>query len=285
MNKCENCQKEMVSSSIPWLFSCTSCKLLSSKLADEKHNGSNPLGWTESAVGFLEQLRFNNAHTILKNLSSHTTLKNKKAMDIGCAAGWFMTIAKEYGIDIIGIEPDKKIATQGQRKGLNIKNTMFPDKSLEKEKVDIITFNDVFEHIPESNKTLQSVYKQLISKGFLIINLPNSNGLFYSMARIMACLGFSAPLERLWQKGYASPHLHYFSHSNLQQICEKNGFKLITKHRLPSIQITGLWKRITHNQSMSILMSAAIYAGMLISYPFIRYVMPSDIIYHIYQKE
>jgi len=282
---CQNCGTPMTATHSLWHQYCENCGLESSALYKTEFNGDDPIGWTDDAVDFLTQLRIDNAHTILKALSKHTQLDKLSAMDIGCAAGWFMQIANEYGIDVSGVEPDQNIAKVGQAKGFNINNCLFPDESLKNQSVDLITFNDVFEHIPDSGATLEAIHQQLNENGYLMLNLPNANGIFYRIAKLAAKFGYQTPLDRLWQKGYISPHLHYFNHTNLQQMCQQHGFKLLSKHKLPSIQIKGLWQRIRHNKAENIVTSALIYTGIVASYPLLRFVLPADIIFHIYQKQ
>ena len=281
---CPNCQTPMMASAISWLQYCNACDLQSSSLDLPTFNGTNPIGWTDDAVDFLEQLRFDNAHSIISEMSKHTELHGKVLMDIGCAVGWFMTICQEYGLRTKGVEPDKKIAEVGLKRGFDIKIALFPDERLEQEQADIVSFNDVFEHIPNPIEALQASHRLLDDNGLLMINLPNSNGVFYRIARVAAKFGYTAPLERLWQKGYLSPHLYYFNHTNLQQLCEQHGFVSVSQKRLPSIQVDGLWNRIRHNDAHSLPMSFVIFTTILIASPFIRAIFPSDIIFHLYRK-
>ena len=282
---CQNCKSTLSTTSLPWLLHCKTCGLKSSLLNKDRFIDEQPVGWTDSAIDFLEQLRIDNAHIILKELSYHGSLTDKKLLDIGCAAGWFMRIAKEYGIHTIGIEPDENIASIGRKNGHTIETMMFPDESLFDQKVDLLSFNDVFEHIEDSIGLLDAVYHQLNDDGLLIINLPNADGVFYRIATVAAKFGYTSPLDRLWQKGYVSPHLHYFNNKNLQELCETSNFKLLTTKRLPSIQLKGLWQRIRHNDKQNIVSSSIMYAGMCIAFPIIRWVLPSDIIFHIYKKK
>jgi hypothetical protein len=69
----------------------------------------------------------------------------------------------------------------------------------------------VFEHLPDPYGVAQVLRKHLSSRGFVIINLPVSDGLVFRFARTLARIGVRAPLERMWQVGMPSPHLSYFS--------------------------------------------------------------------------
>jgi len=282
--RCINCNSELQKKFDEWLYRCKNCGLDKSLLSDDKYNGENPIGWTESASDFLEKLRVSNAKNILDELSRYTSLEYKKILDIGCAAGWFLNIAEQYKMIATGLEPEVNIAKKGISNGLDIRTASFPDKTLYTEEYDVITFNDVFEHIERPNEILEHVYTQLKNDGLLVINLPSSNGIIFKISCLLARLGYMPPLEGLWQKGYFSPHIYYYSHHNLRKIVEKHGFELIAKSTLDAIRINGLWSRINHNGTINILVASIIYLSMMVAYPFIKYVLPADIMFHIYRK-
>lgn len=285
ISKCINCDSKLQSFTKEWLLHCDNCGLDKSLLYDEKYNGQNPIGWTESASDFLEILREHNANSVLTELSQHLILKDKHVLDIGCAAGWFLGVAKQYHMIATGLEPEKNIAAKGIENGHDIKTVTFPDKSIADIKFDVISFNDVFEHIVEPADMLDQVYKQLKEDGYLVINLPTTNGFIYKLSSFLGRFGYSPPMERLWQKGYFSPHLYYYSNKNLSHLVEKHGFKLIVKDSLDVIRINGLWSRINHNKAMNPVISGVIYISILMTYPLIKYVLPSDIMFHIYKKD
>lgn len=285
VSKCVNCNGNIKSYQTSWLYKCDHCGLQTSLLYDDKINGVEPIGWTETASNFLESLRESNAKSILKELSCYTELDSKKLLDIGCAAGWFLGIAKEFKMNVIGIEPEKNIAEKGLKKGLDIRTVVYPDESLKNEKFNVITFNDVFEHIKQPDEMLEQLHSQLDDNGFLILNLPSSNGIFYKVSCILARFSYVSPLERLWQKGYFSPHLYYYSHDNLKEFVQSKGFKLISRKRLDVIQIKGLWSRINHNNAMNIFFAFIVYCSIILAYPLLKYFLPSDIMFHIYQKK
>ncbi|MGB1799906.1 MAG: class I SAM-dependent methyltransferase [Gammaproteobacteria bacterium] len=284
IERCVSCNTPLDSYITNWLYKCKRCGLENSLLYNDQINGKDPIGWTESANDFLEELRERNARSILEELSIYAELKSKKLLDIGCAAGWFLGVAKNYHMSVIGVEPEKNIAEKAIKKGLDIRTVIFPDETLNNKKFDVITFNDVFEHIKHPDRMLEQVSSQLDDNGYLILNLPSSNGVIYKLSCLLARFSYISPLERLWQKGYFSPHLYYYSHRNLAELVQKKGFKLISKNRLDVIQIKGLWNRINHNKSMNIACAIIAYCSIVIAYPILKYLLPSDIMFHIYQK-
>ena len=113
---CLNCKTDLQKYITDWIYKCNKCGLYKSLLFDKNYNGEDPIGWTESASDFLERLRQDNAVIILKELSNHTTLEGKQLLDIGCAAGWFLSIAEQYNLIATGLEPEENIANKGIKK-------------------------------------------------------------------------------------------------------------------------------------------------------------------------
>ena len=69
---------------------------------------------------------------------------------------------------------------------------------------DVIAFNDVFEHLPSPVLAIKRVEELLSVDGTVVINLPSSEGALFRIATLLAAMGFTSPLERLWQMAF--PH-------------------------------------------------------------------------------
>ena len=108
---------------------------------------------------------------------------------------------------------------------------------------------------------------QLNNDGYLILNLPSSSGFLYKIAVFFACIGYLPPLERLWQKGYFSPHLFYYSNLSLTTLLDKNGFKLVSIKSLDILKIKGLWTRINHNKAMNKIVAVFVFIVLFFHVP------------------
>lgn len=228
-----------------WLFSCANCKYYSSSLINEHRNQKEWLKILES----LSTLRKNNFNNLLGMIAQTTHLRGKHLLDVGCANGTFIKLAQNKEITVTGIEPVEEYAKSLKEQGFDIICDLFPPKKRIKKCFDIIIFNDVFEHIKDLNSTLQECSKYLNKEGLLIINIPDNQGVFYNIATFLNKFGINNPLERLWQKGSYSPHLHYFNKNNLAKLCRSYGFKEIKRHSLDSVSIDGLWDRLGKENS------------------------------------
>lgn len=208
--------------------------------------------------------------------------RNGTILDVGCAHGWFIEAAKARGYSATGIEPDNEMAKIARKSGHDVHIGYFPDDLPAEQKYSAITFNDVFEHLPDVNAMAQAIRSRLEPGGVAIINLPVSDGIIYRVARIAAKLGIKGPLERMWQKGLPSPHLSYFSRGTLPTLMERAGFTLVKDGDLESIRTDGLYERIRYDKNVSTPKAAAIYASARLLKG-ISSAFPSDIRYFVFK--
>jgi SAM-dependent methyltransferase len=190
----------------------------------------------------------------------------KTILDIGSSKGHFLKIAGDEGFSATGLEPDAHLARDTQSQGYNVINGFFPHtESLSTQKYDIIIFNDSFEHIPNLKEVLQGIKDHLKSSGIVIIDLPTSDGIIFKTTFLLNKLGIHAPFSRLWQKGFASPHLHYFNVRNLKRLFENNGFMMQYNSPIQAYTIKGLWSRIACKSGFFVSIFAWLF--MVLLYP------------------
>ena len=88
--------------------------------------------------------------------------------------------------------------------------------------------------------------------GLLVLNLPSRRGALFRLASLVARTGLRGPLERLWQRGFPSPHRSYFSPDGLATLMAANGMQEVYLGTLPSVSRTGLWARLRYDNASSL---------------------------------
>lgn len=280
---CPICQNSMNSKYEVWHLQCQKCNYENASLEPTINLLSSTLKVNEQErEKGLQDLRINNFNTLLTAIK---TLKSNggRLLEVGCAHGWFLNIAKN-DFSVIGIEPDKNVYKLASQFRLNIRNGYFPESLENNERFDVIVFNDVFEHIPNIKNIIKSCYQHLNEEGILVLNLPSSDGVFYKISKIFNQCGISKFFERMWQKDLPSPHLHYFNMENISIFLKNNDFKVEAKGTLPTLTLKGLLKRISNVGHLNIINRFLIYVGIVILFPIIN-IMPKDIIYVIAKKK
>jgi len=224
----------------------------------------------------LRELRIRNFKRLLASIK-YFRPKGGRLLDVGCAHGWFLDVAKN-DFEVLGLEPDKNVFKVASSRGLPVRLGYFPEALYDREQFDVIIFNDVIEHIPDIKQILALCQDRLNTDGVLVLNLPSSNGMFYRLSKIFCRLGFPVFFERLWQKGLPSPHLHYFNKSNLVGFLRDNGFDTRMEGDLSTLRLAGLYTRISYTGMLNFIPRIIIYLGIACSLPAFK-LFPSDIIY------
>ena len=248
---CEACLGRMRASGA-WIWECPSCGFLLSTLEPGIGTGMDGL----------EALRRHNYERMFDRIEPLKPLKGARILEVGSARGWFLAAAQQRGALAQGIEPEAGNANLARAAGHHVDIGYFPDDLPAHGLYDIIVFNDVFEHIPAPSQMARKIEAQLAPGGLAVLNCPSSNGMFFHLARALNALGASGPYERLWQKGYSSPHVSYFNPTNLQRLIERNsGLREAARFRLNSVARAGLWKRVrdSHKGIGGALMFAGIW--------------------------
>ena len=222
----------------------------------------------------LKSLRMRNFQIMLDQLIPLLPHPNATLLEVGCAEGWFLQCAADRGLRAEGIEPDPGRTESGGGSSLKVRSGYFPQALEAGARYDAIVFNDVFEHLPDPREAIAEVDQRLVPGGVAVLNLPSSDGLVFTVARLLHSLGVSKPYERLWQKGMESPHITYFNPRNLRRFVERNtNLRYVAGQRLAAFTRRGLWRRIASTYSIG--MSAVIFA---IAWPasFLLDLFPSD---------
>lgn len=280
---CIVCGHATAAGLLAWHRTCPSCNYESAALVPTINDAAahSQLNEDDREAG-LKALRVENFKTIAAYAARYAPSGASTLLDVGSAHGWFLEQANKH-FQVLGMEPDTAVASKAAARGLPVRNGFFPDALGGDERFDVIVFNDVIEHIPDIQSALAACRDRLNGNGILILNLPNSSGFFYKLSKLFARLGWSAPFERLWQKGLPSPHVHYFRADNLAQLVTRQGFTLERKAELPSLSAHGLLERLRCTGQTRGLALYVQYLSILLTLPVLRG-FPSDIVVCIFRR-
>lgn len=246
----------------PWCLRCEGCGTWASSLPVGINAVDHHLDETARENG-LRHVRERVGRRVLSAVLDGAP-PGTRLLDIGSAHGWFVALARGRGFDAVGIEPDETVASAAvapTRRGY------FPDDVAVEERFDVITFNDVLEHVRDPRDVVAACREHLAPAGLLSINIPSSDGLVFRGAVAARHRGRGAALfDRLWQVGLPSPHLWFFDVAALSTLCVEEGFDVVARHRLPTVTWRGLWQRAHMDRSPSLLTAAGV-AAMAASAP------------------
>lgn len=100
--------------------------------------------------------------------------KKGKLLDLGCGAGDFLSIATQMGWDTYGCDFDPVVIEKCKNKGFNVRLGDLTAFDAD-ERFDVITMNQVIEHVIDPQQVVKDCYRTLNHGGYLWIGTPNPN--------------------------------------------------------------------------------------------------------------
>lgn len=255
-----------------WLARCAGCGFFSSTLTPGAGTG----------IDGLESLRRSNFELLLDRLELLRPLRGARVLEVGCARGWFLEAASKRGAVTTGIEPERANADVARAAGHRVDDGFFPDDLKAPGPFDLIVFNDVLEHIPAPSALMAGIAARLADGGLLVVNLPSSDGTIFRIARVLARLGLQGPHDRLWQKGFPSPHISYFNPANLAGLVERHShLRRVASFPLQTVTRAGLSDRIASSHAG---LSGRVMVAGVWALSFALPVLPADIVVGVFRK-
>ncbi len=146
-------------------------------------------------------------------------IMNKKEkgtiLDIGAGTGLFLTKFNDLGWEVSGIELSKTAVSFAQENfGIKLRNGDFLDFSFPKEHFDVVTLNNVLEHLYKPSDTLKKIFQVLKNDGLLVITIPN-----------IESLG-SKIFGKNWHALQPPRHLYHFSVKTITDMLGRSRFSV-----------------------------------------------------------
>jgi SAM-dependent methyltransferase len=139
-----------------------------------------------------------------------------KVLDIGCFTGDFLQILHENGADVYGVElQTQAVAIANQKLSGRVIQADVYGNDYPQIEFDFIPMLGVIEHVIDPIKLLDRATELLASKGWLMIQTPNSNSF---LARI---------LQKYWPPYAPVEHIHLFSRKSLELSLTERGYETV----------------------------------------------------------
>lgn len=139
-----------------------------------------------------------------------------RLLDVGCAMGFSLQVARERGWDALGVEVSGFACDYARENlGIDILCGSLDEARLQAESFDVITMWDYIEHNPAPVEELNEASRLLRTGGLLALTTPDISSL---VARITG---------NRWMGIKQGEHLYYFSSATLRHLLTKCGFEPI----------------------------------------------------------
>lgn len=160
---------------------------------------------------------------ILKQLS---VLKSGGSLlDVGCGRGEFLSLAREAGWRVSGLEPAREHAQYGiEKRGIDIQIATLEEADFKEESFEVITLWDVIEHVPNPRDIVVRLSGWLKKGGLLLLATPNHQSLPDFMAYAIYFLS-GGIVKKPLTYFFVPEHVLYFTPSTLRNLVEQCGLQ------------------------------------------------------------
>lgn len=214
--------KSLYSDDLFNLVKCSNCGLMYINPWEDWTEKEKRLKLRKDDRGF-EEAEISEADTyrsIIKELSKYKD--RGKILDIGCAAGGFLRLAKQGGWDVYGVEINKSSARFASKKyqlnifGGTIQEAAFPDNYF-----DAVVIINTIEHIHQPVQFMQEIRRILKNGGFFYAMTPNYNNYLVRMAQKFGYLKGVDPID-------PTGHPCIYCAGTLKLLLRKCNFKILS---------------------------------------------------------
>lgn len=139
----------------------------------------------------------------------------KRSLDIGCAAGYFVGYMKDRGWDSAGIEISGDCVDFAVKNGLNVLQGDYLKTDFSR-KFNLITLWATIEHLHMPGEVIEKAYNDLDDNGMICLSTCRTSG-----------LNFMKFKGRKWRFYNFPEHIFFFSLKTLSALLEQRGFRIV----------------------------------------------------------
>lgn len=146
--------------------------------------------------------------------------KSVRLLDVGCGAGYFLSVLKDKGVESKGLEVAPHLVEYCKKMGLNVFSNGLSEE--EDESYDVITLFDVIEHLSDPIVFFKNIRKKLKNNGYCIVFTPNIESVGFEL--MGAKQNLLVPFEHVCF--YNEQALNYLSQNSNLIIFSKENYGL-----------------------------------------------------------
>jgi 2-polyprenyl-6-hydroxyphenyl methylase/3-demethylubiquinone-9 3-methyltransferase len=195
---------------------------------------------TQTEASYVEsqlQANLNKFRNQVEILARHLPLPGARVLDIGCGGGLFLSLLKDNGAQVTGIELSDSRAHYARTKHeLEIYKIPIENDFWQRGysgAFDAVTLWDVIEHVNYPFQTLQCAANVLKRGGFLLIDTPCRDSFYHRFGAFTYRLsgGRSPTFLNAMYSSHLFGHKQIFSTTEMRQLFESVGLQVIDLHK------------------------------------------------------
>lgn len=119
---------------------------------------------------FLWPQRRRSVGNAMRNIPRHRT--SYALLDVGCGNGEFLEKTKSFGWKVVGLDADEGALKAAADRGIEVYQK-YVDEFETSDQFNVITLNQVIEHVPDPAAALRACFRLLKPGGYVWIDTPN----------------------------------------------------------------------------------------------------------------
>ncbi|MBF0456435.1 MAG: class I SAM-dependent methyltransferase [Nitrospirae bacterium] len=145
-------------------------------------------------------------------------VRTGRILDIGCGRGLFLSVMKDAGWEVAGVEFDEAAASNAASYyGIDVISGEPSTWKFGEASFDVITLNHVLEHIPNPKELIQTCHRLLKAGGLLVVAVPNLDGIQSKAGR------------KNWFHLDVPYHLYHFTDTGISSLLDAVSFNIVRK--------------------------------------------------------
>lgn len=166
-------------------------------------------------------------------------LEGKKFLEAGCGQGEFLSVLREFPVEIFGIEHREPLVELARKKGLRVwrqfteaEDTVLGDENCHGPYDVFLSFN-FLEHQPEPVRMLRCLWNNLTEDGMGLITVPS----------------FEYILENDGYYELIRDHLAYYTFDTLRFVLEEAGFEVLEEEMVNRDTLSVIVKKVSRRDN------------------------------------
>jgi ubiquinone/menaquinone biosynthesis C-methylase UbiE len=159
------------------------------------------------------EFKIRQSHRRIKKILQLTGLNGGKLLDVACATGFFAYVAREYGFEVVGLDPSPQMVNRGRKiYGVEIYCAMLEEFDLPDNEYDLLTLWSADSHFLNPLEGFSKLARTIKHGGFLVMNYQDSSHWIRSVV---------PGLKKNWNV------LYHLSKRTLEYLMEKIGLTIV----------------------------------------------------------
>jgi 2-polyprenyl-3-methyl-5-hydroxy-6-metoxy-1,4-benzoquinol methylase len=153
--------------------------------------------------------------------------KKGNILDVGCAVGTFLIIAKKNGWNVTGVEVSEFASDYARKKfNLNVITGELSKLNMEQDSFDVITMWDVIEHLEKPQEILNIAFNLLKFNGIIVVQTTMEDSILTFIAKIIYYFSLK---KIIWPLSRCHPvhHATFYTSLTLKKALIKSGFEIV----------------------------------------------------------